>query len=302
MYTFPFTEDSVREEICERTMMVGLQEVGGNEIFNIKEVVLKPEVEAEGINWSVQNGVLLLEDEQAKVTHDIDAVEIINGKVCLGGYSYRQASARPARVVMYERLELGADFHVVVSSHVDYEEVALPRLVRSLARYGVPDGRVTVVVGGASGEPSQDKGYRRIPVEANLLGSTALEYLTEDCDITSGYVLLLHDTCEAMPGFADDVKSLDVGMPYDMYWFWHEIGLWSTSFLKRVKAEGFEKQPPQNISRNLRETAKLVRRFTNMQQRKAKDVYGQGVTRTVYEFPELGVKKYVGRNMTGGRP
>lgn len=304
MYTFPFTEDSVREEICGRAMMVGLMNVGGNGLFNVREVVLRRNRDDEGVGWRVQNGLLLLEDEKGKATHEIDSVKIVNGKVCMGGYPYREAGlGKPVIAVMYERQDLGSDFHVLVSSHVDYEKVALPRLVRSLTRAGIPENRVTVIVGGGTGGMSQESGYRRVPVAQELLGSTAIEYLvSDDCDIDSEYVVLLHDTCEAMPGFAESVMKFDVGIPFDVYWFWNEIGLWSMNMMRRVKEEGFERHPIHKIPSRLVEMAKIVRKFAKREQRKVKDVYGHGEERRVFEFPELAVKKYVGKKMTGGRP
>ena len=304
-YAVPFTEESVRNEICERVMCLGNKRVGHYEVEDVIEVVLGEE----GANWNVENGVLYILDKKGTTTHVMNGVQVENGVVFLSGDVMRQAGRdRVLRVVMYERSALGTDFHVVISSHVDYEKVTLPRLIRSLEREGVPDDRVTVVVGGSTEEeePTKEKGYRRVPVPQNFMGCTAFAYLlSEAFTQSSTYVLLMHDTCEVSPGFGKSVKMIDVGLPFDVVEGSLEIGLWSKNFLGHLAStQGLDLMncSAYNIFKVLKDICRLTRKCGGPTLLRSKDVYGTGTKRTVSEIGELGIRKFAGSSMTGGRP
>jgi len=300
MYTIPFTEKSVKEEICGRRMVEATKKASTSEVNAEREFVLE-----ENAGWRIEGGVLCLVNERDSVVDEINCVEVAEGVTFLGG----EALHRPLRVIVYEREALGTDYRIVVSSHVGYEEKTISRLVRSLVREGGPEDCITIVVGGGEEEGQVEvtgKGYNRIEVKGNLMGLTGIIPLLDGrLEIPTGHVLMLHDTCEAIPGFRQRIESLDVGIPYDMVQGLMEIGLWSMNFIRRLgKMQGLtlEKVNPYNLFETLMSYRQFHRKVSNPNVLRSKDVYGAGVPRQVLELEDLGIKKYTGNAKSGGRP
>lgn len=307
-FTIPFTEESVKAELCGRIFVQGLKQVGTHRVNKIHESLeLKSEDCPEGLNWKVEDGCLYLLDEKDSVIAEINAVEVSNNQLFLSGEVYGMVGQKPARMLMYERRELGTDFFIVVSSHVDYEADTVPRLLRSLRKEGIPEDRIAVVVSGVTDEEEPiERNYHRIPVKDNLMGCTGLLPLLDGSLKTKmSYVLLLHDTCEAIPGFESKIKQTDVGLPYDLIESINEIGLWSMDFIRRLsEIQGFDavKGPTYELYGSIKELCSLSCRGVMPKSLRSKDVYGTGVKREVKEILELSLKKYSGRKQTGGRP
>jgi hypothetical protein len=296
-YKIPFTEKSVAKDITGKEMRLGYRKVGHHSVNKLTDFTLD--------KHEVIDGVLYLLDERDSITHAVTAIEVENNALFFSG-EVMGAHGRDGavRMMLYEKKELGSDFLIAVSSHVDYEAKALPRLIRSLAREGISEDKVVVFVAGSdSSEITQEKGYTRFPVKDNYMGCTALSGLL-DMDIELSYALLLHDTCEVTSGFAEKVSKIDVGIPYDMISAQREIGFWSKAFLNRIKSlQGFRiPLSGYEVYNSLMDLCRLSCNCSEVQGLRSKDVYGTGVRRQVQELVDIGVKKYSGSNMTGGRP
>jgi len=301
-YAIPFTTDSVKKEICGRTMVLGHRRLGRHAVERTRELVLLSAPGSNDVKWEVVDGAVLILDDRMVPTHVANAVEVANGRAFLSGDALRTAGER---MVMYERSPLGEDFRVFVSSHVAYEDVAVPKLLRSLEREGVRRQSVTVVVAECDGEPSTDRGYIRVPVRSNFMGCTALLHLLDySCELPASYALVLHDTCEVAPGFAAAIGAVDVGLPYDLVEGMREISLWSKQFLERLRNSSLlgGSASPYEVFTEVGAMCRLSRNVGEPTLLKVRDVYGAGVKRKVFELPELAVRKFLGDAMTGGRP
>ena len=308
-YTIPFTKESVKKEICGRTMCLGTKLVAGHQVYPKKEIVLLSVPGDNGIPWRVENGALVLTDTQDSVTHCLDAIQIAGeSTLFLSGDPLRETSTKGStRAVMYEKNSLGTAFQIVISSHVDYQELTLPRLLRSLAREGVPADRITVALGGKEGDSEVKDGILYMPVESTALAGCAalVPLLAGTLEPTMPYVLLMHDTCEAASGFGDAIKKVDVGLPFDLIQGTMEIGLWSSEFLKLLRdmpGLDLKKMSTSKIFSSIHELCRLSRNCPKPHLWGTKDVYGSGIKRQVYELEELGIKKYRASDTTGGRP
>ena len=303
--TIPFTEESVRKEICGRTLCYADKDTGDHRVRRKTELVLFSVPGENGVKWKVDEGRLSLLSDRESVTNVIDSVEIANNVAFLSG----KECGTGRRFILYERSFLGTDFQVVISSHVDYESMTVNRAVRSLLREGVPAERITVVVGGSPEDMPMETtgaGYRRLQVTSNLMGCTGLAPLIDGrVDVLSSYALLMHDTCEVSPGFGETIKKVDVGLPYDLVEGTLEIGLWSGSFLKRlgsVNGLGVNSTPTHKLFYLLSDICNLSCMCDAPKELRSRDVYGTGNIRKVTEIAELGIRKYTGAKAVGGRP
>jgi hypothetical protein len=315
MYTFPFTQESVMQEIAGKPMMLSYYE-GVGQLSNPRELLLRKDsgyLATWGDNcWDVDGGALVIMNSRGKPKCRFNSVTIDKDVVYLSGDNCESHDGR-MKAVLYLRKELGDDFQVVVSSHVDYEDTSVPRIVRSLKRQGVKPDQVTIVVGGVrDGEfDMADKdGSREIRVAGNLMGMTGLIPIMDGTlDLTKRYVLLLHDTCEATTGFMDAISKFDVGLPYDLIFTrnkeMREVGLWSGEFLSRlalIRGMSLINRDPYLLFKEITTHADMLRAYGAWQAGQQKDVYGNGFIRRVTECREWRLKKYVGSLMNGGRP
>jgi hypothetical protein len=296
-YKIPFTEKSVVKDIGGKPMRLGYRKVGHHSVNKLTDFTLD--------NYEIIDGVLYLLDDRNSITHTVTSIEVENNSLFFSGEvmgAYGKDGA--VRMMLYEKKELGTDFLVAISSHVDYENKTLPKLIRSLAREGISEERVVVFVAGSdSSEITQEKGYTRFPVKNNYMGCTSLSGLL-DLDIELDYAMLLHDTCEVTSGFAEKVSQIDVGIPYDVISAQREIGLWSKAFFDRIKSlQGFRlPESGYKVYDSLMDLSRLSCNYNSAIHLRSKDVYGTGVRRKVFELVDFGIKKYSGEKMTGGKP
>ena len=298
-----FSDANVKEHICGKPLIMGYKKVGDPWVVNADDFIISKEE----VRWEVDDEALHLRDERGSKTHLINGIEVCKGVKYFTGETYRVSSCGgQLRMLLYERKSLGDDFHIVISSHVDYETETLPRLIRSLHREGIPDEKITVVVAGSHrGSATMVKGYKRVAFEGNFMGCTGLAYMMGHHEIEENNILLLHDTCEADIGFKDKIENLDVGLPYEVISGHLEIGVWSRAFLERMKdIEGMNLNviSTYQVYNALIDMCVLAKNLGEGNFLRAKDVYGTGIKRQVMELPLLGIKKYLGGSMTGGRP
>lgn len=301
----PFTQNSILK-LKGKKFSLGCKAVNGSKVSRLKDFSFDDEDK-----WRVENGVIYLLDDRESVTHSINAIEIEGGTVFMSGEDMgAHGKSHAVRTVLYEKKEIGENTFILISSHVDYEEKTLPRLIRSLAREGINPARIYVCVAGAeAGAPEMKDGYTRIPVEENFMGCTALYSLLFNWKLSAlpvfDYILLLHDTCEVTPGFADKIASTDIGLPYDIIEGKFELGLWSKSFIGMLRGlDGFkfDNISGYEIYNFVKDFSRLYRKCSEPVQLRSKDVYGTGTKRMVLELQDLAVKKYAGVKKTGGRP
>lgn len=294
-YTIPFDE-SIKDELSDSMAMSLRRKVSTNEI-SAPQPFEMPE-------FCTQNGVIGLLNEKGAVEYVIDSVKVTDNVCYLSGTSYGIASkGGPAEVLLFERKPLGDDFHIVISSHVDYVDVTLDRLLRSLRKEGISNDRITVAVAGCEETCASD--YVSAP---DLGGCTGLAAVSNgSIEIDASYVLLLHDTCEVCHGFADAVSAVEVGLPFGFIGMGSEnvaseMGFWSASLLQSLSPQVFDfalSQIPSAIWHT--PICKMVTRLGQPKTLRKKDVYGTGTVRKVVELG-LPVKKFLGQSMTGGRP
>ena len=297
-YTLPFTRESVEAELGGREL-VHNRKIGNNLSF-CESLQLPDE------RWRVDEGKLIIDDIRGVPAVTFNGLEVERDKVYLTGTDSRVAGrdARPQELLS-EGEELGEDFHVVISSHVDYQE-AVPRLIRSLKRAGIPKDRITVVEGGKASARVEYDTHTKMGVDENLFGLTGLiPFITHGTVVREGFVLLLHDTCEVLSDFSQRADFVDVGLPYDFIGSgWNEIGLWSATFLSELSLNSVDlfSVKPGEVLGMLMSCARMKCNGRQYQELRSKDVYGSGVERRVMESRDWGVKKFAGGKVTGGRP
>jgi len=294
--TFPFTHESVQEELCDRRLTLARNIKGNSYYRRMGSLTL-----THPGDWDVDGGALLVLDQKDRVLHRLDGLEAGYGGCRIVGEDVTSASSKGfARVAIWPYEPLGTDFSVAVSSHVDYHEQTMPRLLKSLARAGVESGDVEVVVCGARKDPREEErdGVRFVFVPWDMQGFAGLAAEGKG----NKYVLLLHDTCSVDEGFAERVMAVDVGVPHDIILASNdnEIGLYSSWLTGQLSLEDAK---PKGFMKRLRQ---IARSWSVMEGARRslgeKDVYGGGVKREVVAYDGLGVRKFFGVSESGGRP
>ena len=281
MFTLPFNKETFDAEMRGRVFAIARQVLPSQKIFVYGNVWFEASyfAGAFGGKYKVENGHLILTDEWGKDAFVFSGLETKNGKVYVTGEPLKEADVRGfTRALMYDKIAVGENFNVCISSHSKYSE-ALIRILRSFERIGFPKDRLVVVVGDADAEKDEkdEKGWRIVSTTKNHDGNTALACLPED--MMASYWMLLHDTTEV----TEDYASKDV----------QEIGLYSSSFIEKLKELNVFQTKKVNLtdailaiaspSICLPDSVRLVA---------TKDVYGGGVTRDVVYVDSIGVKKY----------
>jgi len=258
--------------------------------------------------WETMDGTLRILDKRGGLSYEFRGLETRNGVVYAVGMSVLSMS----RVTIHKKVPLLSGFGVCVSSHVAYEKEALPVLFTSLKNSGFDTEKVLVVVGGESdakknGIVTTDPnfGARIIRKDCNFLGFTAL---TEHAHMESSpYWMLLHDTCSVEKSFTAKMSSVDVGLSPDIVLLRSpqeklEIGIYSSKFL--------HEHMDTTLSSGLLEYLNALTMKANVavvlnalaDTKVEKDIYGTGVKRETLLFSSLGILKYRGKAMDGGKP
>lgn len=308
MLTIPFTHDSVRAELADQPLVVYRNELPLTEYKRIGEIILHTDGDVSGspgfTGWECGGGILFLL-EQGKVSHRIDSLEVTNNTVHAMGESLREANSMYSKLVL--SVKKAPTFDIVISSHVDYYQQTVPRLLKSLKRVGYA-GDALVVVSDLAKRPAplemldapglEGMGITLRQVGYDKYGYTALL----EARLQADYTLLLHDTCEAVKAFPEGVADIDVGLNPDFILLAPNVdmGFYSSAFISTVK-EMVKQLRPDKIRRELKNQANLWVRGPRAQQLTSKDVYGGGVKREVH-LMDIGIKKYVQSKLDGAQP
>ena len=300
----PFSYDSVENDIVGKKMVISRNQWGSTRFEMLLDVVLEEGGSAQGADeWSVENGLLRIEISQKDGFYDFRGVESRNGVIyAVGFHSVEDGSVY--RVTMHERVPVGESFGICISSHVDYDD-ALQLMYKSLRKAGFKNP-IKVVVSGCKehedGKVINVDGIEIIKRKVNAMGFTALG----DVDETMDYWMLLHDTCSVDEDFIKKASNIDVGMKPDVVLFSNmddklELGLYLTGYMSNFELDlsgrsvGMLKAATDNAS--IVVDGISIPKFEGEQ-----DVYGGGIMRKIMAMKSVGVRKYVGKRMHGGRP
>ena len=253
--------------------------------------------------WELlRDGLMLTERGQPLV---FDSKETRNGTV----YAVcRGLDDSQDRVILFEQKLLDLNrLGVCVSSHTRFVGTAIPRLMKSLSNTPFSLSRAVIVVGDSKipNVSTHKSGAKLVETQKNLLGFTAFSEADELRG--SDYWLLLHDTCEVLPDFPQQLSGIDVGLNPDIITFVGakerlEIGIYANSFVQTARIGEMhgksyehmnEVHKRANIILDLREALKRL---------PPKDIYGEGIKRETVTIPSLGVRKFRGESISGGRP
>jgi hypothetical protein len=305
----PFDDNGVKEDLVGKPVVL-LKNDSGSPFFDVVlDTKLGSNGEVESIGrWETQDGALRLLDKKGGLAYEFRGIETRNGCVYAVGRNVLEMPIDGMRrAILYPKVSAANGIGICVSSHVEYEEVALPKLLKSLELDGFDMKKVLVVVGG---DKKHSKAFDTrfnvnvIRRKKNALGFTAL------CDIEEfssyPYWLLLHDTCDVVDGFTQNLSSIDVGLNPDMILFRPpqeavEIAIYSSAFVRSINITSDIK--PNAYFLSLLGKARTIETLNvPMKKEPPKDIYGTGIKRETIVLQSLGIRKFRGRNMSGGKP
>jgi hypothetical protein len=308
MFSIPFTSQSVKDEFCDKPLVMYRNELTDPKYRRIEDITLLQDNDVKGDTikgWEVAGGILFLVDSNGKAVYRIDSLEVTNNVVHAMGEALREAHSQYSKIVL--SVKAAPIFHICISSHIDYFEITVPRLLKSLKRVGnLGDTReVLVVVSNPAKRPEPlptlDGDYPNVTfkqVGYDKYGFTALMEAHDQVP----YWLVLHDTCEAVAAFPEGVADIDVGLNPDFVLLADtvDMGFYSRLFIDRVKqVSGSDRS--DKIRRVLKDSANIWVDGPLIQRLPEKDVYGGGVKREVHLL-DVGIKKYVQSKLDGARP
>ena len=306
MYTFPFTDESVINELCV-DLCAYRNEYPTTEYHQKCRFKMHEDHTVTGhanwTGWEVDKGILYILDVRGSRSYRIDSLETANEVVYPMGESLREAKSAFSKFVIAPARS--REIAICISSHEDYYRITLPRLLKSLKRIGFT-GPVRAAVADQSKHPNplEDIGDFGLDltitkVSHNKFGYTALLDVPEG----SEYIWLsLHDTCELTPEFMENVKLVDFSLnpDYVLAEAKMDIGFYSPEFIDRVRNVIASGSPAKIRSLLRAEANKWIAgpKYTTLRD---KDVYGSGVKRSVLLL-EVGIKKYIQSKQTGAMP
>lgn len=214
------------------------------------------------------------------------------------------------RIVLYEKRLLTAQVcGVCISSHVGYESTTIPVLAQSLKKAKFDLSKVMVVVGGdprRAGDEEEIAGLKVVRTGSDSMGFVAAtEAAKKD---GPEYWLLVHDTCEFEKDFVEKLELVEVGLEPDVVLLMpidrkSEMGFYSANFMKSASVSVSEMRPGLLFSTFMNKAAIVMTvRDGKTEVVGEKDVYGTGIVRKIIRMPSIGIKKFVGKAVKGGRP
>lgn len=196
---------------------------------------------------------------------------------------------------------MASDIRYVISSHIKYVGVTVPRTLRSLTvDSGIGSDRILVVCGGArTATCMMVDGVEHRFVTHNSYDHTGLIEVVEKGE-RSPYWFALHDTCETGPEFRACSQDIDPSLEYTsaVREGWFNMGAFSWSFLQReadyvVSLRNCSKVQAILTERNYMRLARSgwygsgEIRYLGFE-----NVYGNGVQRSRLYIPGLDMFKY----------
>lgn len=301
----PFNTDTVKE-LVGANLVLSKNDTHSPMFYPLANTVFKDGGKAIDGKWETMDGTLRMLDEKDGLAYEFRALETKNGIVYAVGRNVLAAS----RNTLHRKVPLSRDFGICVSSHVNYEKETTPVLLRSLKSSGFNTEKVVIVVGGDNGKGTTvsidpNFGAKIVRKNRHFLGLTAL---TEHEHMESmPYWLLLHDTCSVEMDFVSKTADIDVGLNPDVVLLRPaseklEIGIYSHKFLKDHMDVTLSSGLLGHIDVLTAKSNISVMMNTPMIVRPEKDIYGAGVKRETLLFSAMGILKYRGKAIDGGKP
>ena len=319
---FPYTDATIRE-IAGLQMVVARHVHPGSMIEPIEMLTLGMDgsvKQAVGIGiarWRTDGGIFELLDHRDSVVYRFDGSEVFkSGQYGIGECLREGSLSGHVRAVAYlfKSMSEQKRVKVAISTHPDYLDVTLKPLCRSLTRHGFEPSDimcVAPVLKGKSNNHDMPDGVELHLSQYDKIGFTALLYLAEPLNAQLhedvDYWMLLNDTTELTSEFSMD--KIDVGLNYDIIRFTKncrlDMGFYSSNFIQslgdisNVRADHLDSLISSKAQRECC-VAGAANKGTGVLV--SKDVYGTGNKREVTLFRDLGIKKYSGAVMNGGKP
>ena len=305
----PFDDNGVKEDLVGKPVVL-LKNDSGSSFFDVVlETKLESNGEVAGIgSWETQDGVLRLLDKKGGLAYEFRGLETRNGCVYVVGRNVLEMPIDGMRrAILYPKVS-PVSIGVCVSSHVEYEEIALPKLLKSLELDGFDMKKVLVVVGGDKKDSKAFDTRFNVNVirrKKNALGFIALCNVAEFAE--SQYWLLLHDTCDVVEGFSQKILSVDVGLNPDIVLMgqpkeYSEIAIYSSAFIRDHSGFTSDVKPVGYFPGMVAKAGTIEVLNVQMKKEPPKDIYGTGIKRETIVFQNLGIRKFRGRSMSGGKP
>lgn len=256
--------------------------------------------------WEIADGVLEL--RSASQSWPLVGLRMVGDVPCAFGHS--EADGRMCVLWPQARLaDSGLSWKCVVSSHAEYAEVTLPRLLRQLAPH-VPPERTGVWIGGAD----ERRTSRRHGVEVHEVEHASHTYTAlieaatvADCD----YVLLVPDTCQPLRGFGKRLDDLEFGLHWDVLYAVRgddgaprsPVGFYRVGWLRQIadclnEMKGLDRSRLDKVTRRPLPSKAGVWGFIDGAANAGdvsmgrKDVFGSGRARRGRRFSSIGLVKH----------
>lgn len=299
---FPFEIHTVLETLVNKTLVLSANVQNSNEFKTIRDVILLPNGKIEGNTgkWDVCGGVLRLLSDDGHLITEFRTLETRNNCVYAVGRNVLEPDGVSPRPILHIKKTISTNFGVCISSHTNYEDIAVPRILRSLEGDGFDMSKVVVVIGNdAKNNHSvgiDPKTHVMTVRERNdIFGMTALGNASKNYNVP--YWLILHDTCEVSNGFSENIANFDVGLNPDMVILRPldekvEMGLYESKFALALENMPSGTRPFDYFDIATKRANVVSVLNIPFKKEPERDVYGKGIKRETVNFKDLGLKKY----------
>jgi hypothetical protein len=310
---FPF-DDNTMEDIMDKPLVLSWKKKHAGEFSAERELVLNFDgTRSDAGKWEILGGALRFLNADGELETEFGGAEVQNGVAyAVGKVAAQVVRSKNQKATLHVRKQLGSDFNICVSSHVNYAKTALSRLLSSLLKEGFSSEKIFVVIGGNDFDGEMEYCeelhanvmYRRDTV----YGMNALGRMPANVEVS--YWLLLHDTCEVEDGFLNKIGNIDVGLNPDTVLFRPvdekmDMGIYSKKI--SLDAGNIPKwvKPHEYLSKTVMQ-ANVVSVLSSskhgIKTESPKDVYGYGVKRETLRIPSLGIRKYRAKALNVSKP
>jgi len=295
MMQLPFSLQNVREQLVGRELILCSNLITQNSYYYSSAFTLKEDGTTNiGLKWNVENDALRILSKTGQLLYSFAGIESKNGSLYAVGCEHLQVNSRSYhRVTLHLASAITANktFCIGISTHKNYYEKTVPKLVKSLLKQGFPASNIFPVAGGFDKKgiiTLNDTTITCIP--GNWHGFTVLQVFPAGFD----YMLLMHDTTEVMDGFPEAVYGTDMGINWDISLAVEniEMGFYSADFVKRLTDDIWKLPKHLRFEAILQQARMFAVYGSTLTALGNRDVYGNGVRRTITEISGLGLKKY----------
>ena len=322
---WPFTEELVINHLCDKTLSLG-KFSEEDHYYPTDKISLNANMKISSENnkngfWEVDEGRLFILDERRKRINVFKSIETCSGSIYFTGDNlYSKRSEKICLSPFVSFADSGLKMKFCIASHIDYYEIALPKLIKSVVRKNkIAKEDVVIFINGSEKEEQRTMGG----IQYNFITHNSWEYgalidiVEKSIDVD--YWFLLHDTCELDDNFMSIINGLDFGLQFDMgctvrtkrkerVLSSFNMGFYRYEFLKKIKdllmsLKNVSKSDGISVEIDLhgtgiRSKAELLFFFNGENNQGfsvmgEKDIYGTGKKRHILYLPDSGIYKYV---------